>query len=346
MVTRHRDTGRAKGCFVEFRTQRDLAEALKMDGMDLLRRSVRIQVAEPRQGGGRGPRDGGFFGGPPRSRGGGDDFGDGFSQGGPRRGGPPGGGRGGFSRFDDEGSRGGSGRWNAVRDVPVVEAQSPRERPKLNLQPRTQSAGLDAASGGALGEGATKSNPFGSAKPADTAAKLQELELRDAEQRKEAAAKRREEAEAARAPESAPATAPPAPPPAPAESTPAAQAEDQGGEFTAAGQRGGPVGGRGGRGAGRSDRGRVGGGPGRGRDRDRPPPGIGRPGSGSGGDGTLPHHRQGESLGRGGRGRGGRGDRPRGDAPGKAPRQVLAPTEDDVPKTKVANPYDLLATDE
>jgi hypothetical protein len=49
MITRHRDTGKPKGCFVEFGSQDALAKALTADGADMLRRPVRVQVAEPPQ---------------------------------------------------------------------------------------------------------------------------------------------------------------------------------------------------------------------------------------------------------------------------------------------------------
>lgn len=49
MITRHHDTGKPKGCFVEFKTQEHLSKALTADGEPMLRRPVRIQVAEPKR---------------------------------------------------------------------------------------------------------------------------------------------------------------------------------------------------------------------------------------------------------------------------------------------------------
>ncbi|KAG7670799.1 hypothetical protein Ndes2526B_g01447 [Nannochloris sp. 'desiccata'] len=334
MVTRHRDTGRAKGCFVEFASQQDLKNALTMNGADLLRRAVTIQVAEPKHGGGGGGGRGGgrerdsFFGG---------GGGGGGGRGGDRRG-IGGGGGGGYSRFDED--RGDSGgRWNQVRDVPLVEPSSPRERPRLILQPRraTEDAG-DAAGG----DGGAKPNPFGGARPANTAAKLQELEEKDRQRKADAAAARaaakaaveggaREtkgdgaaEGESPAVEQSRERTEPHRPPPG------LSQAPGAGA----------------GRGRGdRRDRERGGGdrrgGSGRGGQRER----------GSGGEpGGLSHHRQGDSGrgGRGGRG-GGRGGGVRGEKTEKdaaaappPPRIVAAPGEDAVPKTKVSNPFDLL----
>lgn len=50
IITRHHDTGKPKGCFVEFASQEHLAQALTADGEPMLRRPVRIQVRA--QGGG------------------------------------------------------------------------------------------------------------------------------------------------------------------------------------------------------------------------------------------------------------------------------------------------------
>ena len=335
MVTRHRDTGNAKGCFIEFETQKDLANALTMNGKDLLRRAVSIQVAEPKQGGGGGGGAGG-------SRGGRDSFFGDRRGGGSRAGGAGGGG--GYNRFDED--RGSAGRWNQVRDVPLVEpANSPRERPKLLLQPRKIVEGSeDAGDAAGAGAGAAKPNPFGAARPANTAAKLQELEERE-KQRKSDAAAARAAAKAA------------------VEGTGGAAG---GGSIAAAsetsiedqkqvrekpeqphrpppGLSAVPSAGRSrGRGE-RRERERDGG------DRDRERRGgASRGGGGSSrgrgeGSGELSHHRQGDTGRRGGRG-GGRGDKT-GATPAPAPpppRIVTAPGEDAVPKTKVSNPFDLL----
>lgn len=47
IITRHHDTGKPKGCFVEFGSQDHLAKALTADGEPMMRRPIRIQVAEP-----------------------------------------------------------------------------------------------------------------------------------------------------------------------------------------------------------------------------------------------------------------------------------------------------------
>ena len=62
IITRHQDTGKPKACFVEFGSQEDLKNALTLDGADMLRRPVRLQVAEPRPGG-RGGGGGAWRGG-------------------------------------------------------------------------------------------------------------------------------------------------------------------------------------------------------------------------------------------------------------------------------------------
>jgi len=343
MVTRHRDTGRAKGCFVEFASQQDLKNALTMNGADLLRRAVSIQVAEPKHGGG---------GGGGGARGGGRDRDSYFGGGGGARGGDRriSGGGGGYSRFDEDRSDS-RGRWNQVRDVPLVEPSSPRERPKLILQPRRAAEDAGGAASGAGEDGGAKPNPFGGARPANTAAKLQELEEKDRQRRADAAVARaaakaavegggaRESKGDGAADRQAPAveqirerTEPHRPPPPGLSQV--------------------PGGGGGGRGRGdRRDRERGGGdrrgGSGRGGQRER--------GSGAGGEPSgLSHHRQGDSGrgGRGGRGRGGGGGGG-GEKTEKAaaaaaaaapppPRIVAAPGEDAVPKTKVSNPFDLL----
>jgi len=339
MVTRHRDTGRAKGCFVEFASQQDLKNALTMNGADLLRRPVSIQVAEPKHGGG--------------GRGGGRDRDSFFGGGGGGRGGDRrGGGGGGYSRFDED--RGDSGgRWNQVRDIPLVEPSSPRERPKLILKPRRAAEDAGDAGAGAAGDSGAKPNPFGGARPANTAAKLQELEEKDRQRKADAVAARAaakaavegggrfESKKEGAAEREAPAgeqirerTEPHRPPPG------LSQAPGGGG-------------GGGGRGRVRGDR--------RDRDRDRERGGDRRGGqrergSGAGGEpGGLSHHRQGDS-GRSGRGeRSGRGGGASGEktekaaaAAAEAPppaRVVAAPGEDAVPKTKVSNPFDLLGNE-
>lgn len=346
MVTRHRDTGRAKGCFVEFTTRDDLEKALSMNGRDLLRRSISIKVAEPRQGGppprgGSRERDG-FFG-----------YGDRRGSSRPERGG----GGGSFNRFDDD--RGPPGRWNAVREVPVVESSTPRERPKLILQPRRPTEGEAAAAPGETEAPSAKPNPFGGARPANTAAKLLELEEREAQRKAEAAAAK---AAAKTAAASAAAAAAVAGPEGEKLAAPLEESMEQlkvrgGGGPEATRPPAPPPGLRGEKP--RGDRSRERGPPRDFKDResfrsDSRGEGGGRAGAGyraprggrGGGRGErpdyssdlLPHHRQGES-GRGRGGRGGRGGKPAAPAP---PKFVPAPGEDELPKTKVSNPFDLL----
>eukprot|EP00887_Chlorella_sp_A99_P007434 scaffold2.g7434.t1 len=192
IITRHRDTGKPKGVFVEFGSQADLSNALSLHGADMLRRPVRIEVAEPPRGGGGGPRGGGGF-----RRGGGAGYEEPGSY---RERGPPGG----YSRYDDDA---GPARWAAPRDAQPPEPHappSPRERPRLQLKPRGAGEGAEGGGGGggaaaaAAGPPPARSNPFGDARPADTAAKLKELEERDRQRWAEEATRRKADKEAER----------------------------------------------------------------------------------------------------------------------------------------------------
>ena len=336
-ITRHRDTGRAKGCFVEFRTQQDLGNALTLDGTDLLRRPVSVQIAEPKQREReRQDRDpffpsssssnrqrGGDFGGRPRSVG----FGEGFGR---------------------EQREPAMERWGAAAPhsggggVPrepsnIDSSEISRERPKLVLQPRSQAAGTATAG---ADNSSSRANPFGNAKPADTAAKLKELEERERIRKTEAS--RAEEAVGpiafpARLP-TAVLSRPPLSPQHPKPHAPGGSPPKILQNTTAMGdhprvaepkERGEGRGGQGGY---------------RGRGRGR--------GGGSGGeDQQGPHVSESEPRGRG-RGRGGRGRSDQrggkgGNGKGRntstsslpAPRGV----EDDAPKTTVSNPFGLLA---
>lgn len=301
IIPRYKDSGRAKSCFVEFTSQDDLKRALARNGAELFRKSLKIQLAErPKNGVGGG--SGSFHSrgdGPTRST----------SRGG-YRGGDGGGYRGGdggdFSRPTQSNPRINPGdRWTAIRDVPDVKQQpmSPAagERPKLLLKPRSQPATGETDSAAGDGAGA-KSNPFGNAKPTDTAAKLLELEERDK-------AKKDVATQAPQPPSFAAAAAAgiggmavvPTPPHGLKEQ------ERRGGGGVYSRGRGDRRGGGGDRRAGD----RRGGGGGKGR-----------------GDGSS------KLDGRAGKS---------GGSNSNAPKMIRAPTSDDAPKTKIANPYDLLA---
>lgn len=196
IITRHHDTGKPKGCFVEFASQEHLAQALTADGEPMLRRPVRIQVAEPprRERDGFGDRRGGGFG----RRGGYEERGGRFED---RRGGGSGGG------FADRYER--DREWPARRGPPPAGdlPTSPRERPKLVLQPRTSAApegepaaaaavGSPSAGAAPAGPPKPKANPFGDAKPIDTQSKLAQFEERLKQRKKEEAEAKKREKEA------------------------------------------------------------------------------------------------------------------------------------------------------
>jgi RNA recognition motif-containing protein len=137
LVTRHRDTGKARGCFVEFHNVDDMKLCLEKDGQMLAGRNARIQVAQRRENLKQDTK---------RS--------NGILRGKPRR--------------NDR-----SKEW----EPPMPTEESLKSRPRLKLKPRSQkntSESVEASSGG-------KANPFGGARPADTASKLAELEMRDME---------------------------------------------------------------------------------------------------------------------------------------------------------------------
>ena len=155
LITRYREDGRAKSCFVEFVEREDLEKALELDGRDLMGRRARVEVAMARQrrdgadGGGRGVGRG-------RGRGGRGDRGDRFGL-------PP--------------------RKEAWEPPTMPSEESRAARPRLNLKPRSQKVGeVDAAQTGG------SSNIFGQAKPIDTTAKLQALELKDEKAKEDKAA--------------------------------------------------------------------------------------------------------------------------------------------------------------
>ncbi|KAL6777656.1 hypothetical protein ACKKBG_A15115 [Auxenochlorella protothecoides x Auxenochlorella symbiontica] len=183
ILLRHHDTQKPKGCFVEFGSVQNLTEALTADGAELMRRPISVSLAEARPndrrggggGGGRHWNDGGY--GAPRGGG----AGSGDRYGAP----PPGGRRMGErdrnSRFPprDNGYSAGPGedaeRWAPRREVePVRDGPHPRPAP---VEPR-QATSAEAAPAAPQEARAPRANPFGAARPADTASKLKELEER------------------------------------------------------------------------------------------------------------------------------------------------------------------------
>lgn len=204
-MVRNRDTDRPRGYFLEFEDKASLERALTFDQYNMGGRPLRVNVAEgkpdrrDRFGGGGGfadrynerdRRGGGFAdryndatGGKP---GGGGSFGRreggaGYQE---ARGGG-GGGRGDKASFTGGGyhaPRGGGGdrgRRSFDRDP---DAPPPEGRKKLELKPR--SADADAAQPSAPASGSSsKPNPFGSAKPVDTTAKIAEAERKIQEEK-------------------------------------------------------------------------------------------------------------------------------------------------------------------
>ena len=144
-ITRHRDTGKSKACFVEFHTVEDLKEVLDMDGQQLAGRAARIQVAQRRdvqKSDSRGPQ----------------------------------------RNIPRSGSRKTSNASNSKSwEPPMPTEESLKARPRLKLKPRSQKT-VDADAPVVVSDG--KANPFGAARPADTASKLAELEVRDLETKK------------------------------------------------------------------------------------------------------------------------------------------------------------------
>lgn len=147
VVTRHKDSGKAKSCFVEFQNKVDLENALKSDGSLLMGRPVQVQVAQPRDHGISGSRA------------------NGRREKSTRRG-------------RNISSNGDSNKWT---EPPMPSEESTRARPKLKLKPRSVRAEDNNIT---KSQESGESNLFGGAKPADTASKLAELELRDMEVRK------------------------------------------------------------------------------------------------------------------------------------------------------------------
>lgn len=145
-VVRHRDTRKAKSCFVEFDSEESLKCALELDGHEVMGRPVKIQVAQQREQGKYGSKPG-------------------------------------SGRFDKSSSRSrvrSNGDMKEWVEPPLPSEESSRERPKLNLKPRSEKAqtAVDRP-----GEG--KEAIFGGARPIDTASKLAELELKDLQKKEE-----------------------------------------------------------------------------------------------------------------------------------------------------------------
>lgn len=208
-MVRNRDTDRPRGYFLEFEDKASLERALTFDRYDMGGRPLRVNVAEGkperregRFGGGGGfadrynerdRRGGGFADryndatGLPK--GGGGSFGRreggaGYQE---ARGGG-GGGRGDKASFTGGGyhaPRGGGGgdrgRRSFDRDP---DAAPPEGRKKLELKPRSADAAEKAAEAEKAAAGSSsKPNPFGSAKPVDTTAKIAEAERKIQEEK-------------------------------------------------------------------------------------------------------------------------------------------------------------------
>lgn len=137
LVTRHRDTGKARGCFVEFQNADDMKLCLAKDGQVLAGRNARIQVAQRRENQKQ----------------------DAKRPNGNQRGKP---------RRNDR-----SKEW----EPPMPTEESLKARPRLKLKPRSQKSTSELVKVSSDG----KANPFGGARPADTASKLAELDMRDME---------------------------------------------------------------------------------------------------------------------------------------------------------------------
>mmetsp|Transcript_12000 Transcript_12000/g.30607 ORF Transcript_12000/g.30607 Transcript_12000/m.30607 type:complete len:423 (-) Transcript_12000:230-1498(-) len=203
-VTKHRDSDRAKGCFVEFETKEMLAAALEKDGSIISGRPVRVDVAAERRGGGRGSFGGGR-GGFDRSQNRGGSYSSSYNS---------------RSWNDRESSyqeksssrqpreyysyyqqqqhhQAGQGREKEEYDPPSPTEAELADRPKLQLKPR--SIPLDKASSQAAATSSDKPNPFGSARPVDNAKKLAEIEAKISQEReaKKASRLERERKEAA-----------------------------------------------------------------------------------------------------------------------------------------------------
>ncbi|XP_071945192.1 eukaryotic translation initiation factor 4H-like [Antedon mediterranea] len=150
-LVRDKETDNFKGfCYVEFKTQDDLKEALSYDGATYENRELRVDIAADRSRD-KGNR-GGFRG---RGRGGGGGGRGGYDRGGFDRG-PPrdnynnyrgGGNQGGRDRYEDRGrpreDYGGRGGYQSSRPPPVqdefkeLSAEEAAARPRLKLKPRT-----------------------------------------------------------------------------------------------------------------------------------------------------------------------------------------------------------------
>ncbi|KAI8111937.1 hypothetical protein M9435_004434 [Picochlorum sp. BPE23] len=137
LITRYRDTGKAKGCYIEFQNVDDLKAVLDKDGQTLAGRDAHVQVAQPRDK-------------KPDAR---------------RR----------QPRRNEKGRKDASSRGGAW-EPPMPTEESLKARPVLKLKPRSQKIQNDDV---VVNSDSSRANPFGGARPADTASKLAELEIRD-----------------------------------------------------------------------------------------------------------------------------------------------------------------------
>eukprot|EP00124_Ichthyophonus_hoferi_P000083 Ihof_evm3s3 gene=Ihof_evmTU3s3 len=218
-----RESGRPKGFgYVEFADRDSLVKALEGDGQDLMERKIRVDVSETKErSGGFGGAHREESGEPGRSEGNwrsksvalppveahNDRYGSRSGYGDRDRsyGDRDTGRSGGFSNYGGDRDRSsynrdseGGSRWggsSSYRDA--APAAAPMERRKLNLKPRTtpvevaeaktpadgQQAEKEAAAQKAPAPAHPKSNPFGAARPVDTAAKEAAIEKKLAELR-------------------------------------------------------------------------------------------------------------------------------------------------------------------
>lgn len=140
LIPRYRDTRKAKGCYIEFQNADDLKGLLDKDGQTLAGRNAHVQVAPPRE---KKPD--------PRRR-------------------PP-------RRNDKERKKDTSSSRGGAWEPPMPTEESLKGRPVLKLKPRSQKIQTDNVV--LNGNSSSKANPFGGARPADTASKLAQLEVRD-----------------------------------------------------------------------------------------------------------------------------------------------------------------------
>eukprot|EP01027_Heterolobosea_sp_BB2_P023821 GEZU01035835.1.p1 GENE.GEZU01035835.1~~GEZU01035835.1.p1 ORF type:complete len:547 (+),score=173.75 GEZU01035835.1:78-1718(+) len=193
------ETGRLKGFgYVEFKSADGLRRALDQNGRDFLGRAIKLDVAEqqPQRGGDRPQRSGGFFrdrdSRQESSRAFDSDWRDKsigpqptFREERPRRDDRP-------SRGFEDRPRGG---FDDFRRSESRDRDEPKERPRLSLAPRTETAASDkpAEPAEAAKPAKPKINPFGAAKPRDENEAMRRIE--EARKAREEEARKKEEAQ-------------------------------------------------------------------------------------------------------------------------------------------------------